>query len=114
VRHFVGFVLALNEAVKGRKLSDCVHESQAVQALLKVRLCIASAREPPNEHQEVRYIGVAGSWVHEYSPPHARCMRSTKPAWWPAWSSVSAHEKSQADRVNLLSSGAEHAEAVGG
>jgi len=38
VRHFVGFVLALNEAVKGRKLSDHVHESQPVRALLEVRL----------------------------------------------------------------------------
>ena len=36
MRLFVGFVLALNEAAKGRKLSDRVHESSAVQALLQV------------------------------------------------------------------------------
>ena len=36
MRHFVGFVLALNEAAKGRKLSDRVHESPPVQALLEV------------------------------------------------------------------------------
>ena len=43
MRHFVGFVLALNEAVKGRKLSDRVHESQAVWTLLEVRLVHCSS-----------------------------------------------------------------------
>jgi hypothetical protein len=36
VRRFVGFVLALNEAAKGCKLSERVPESQPVQALLQV------------------------------------------------------------------------------
>lgn len=35
-RSFVGFILALNEAVRGRKLSDPVAPSPAVDNLMKV------------------------------------------------------------------------------
>lgn len=35
-RNFVGFVLALNEAVRGKRVSDECEVSPAVEALLKV------------------------------------------------------------------------------
>ncbi|KAL4431093.1 hypothetical protein ABPG75_006349 [Micractinium tetrahymenae] len=60
-RDFVGFVLALNEAVKGRQLSDRCHESEAVRRL-------------------VGMLDTLWRWVEEI-PPAAHTLRYGNPAY---------------------------------
>ncbi len=60
-RNFVGFVLALNEAVRGKRLSDDCEVSPAVEALLKV--CLA--------HQD---LAAAPSAAHVWRPERLACV----------------------------------------
>lgn len=60
-RDFVGFLLALNEAVKGKQLSDRCHESESVRKL-------------------VALLDTLWRWVDE-TPPAAHTMRYGNPAY---------------------------------
>ena len=71
-RDFVGFLLALNEAVRGKALSDPCPASRAVEALVRVRAC-----RPGRPHLRPSSLRICA-----FPRLHARpgCMPHRRPA----------------------------------
>jgi hypothetical protein len=61
-RSFVGFLLALNEAVRGKRLGDECMVSPAAEALLEVRQKRCAV------HTNVLAAGTFGRSIHQYRP----------------------------------------------
>jgi serine/threonine-protein phosphatase 2A activator len=68
VKEFVGFISALNDAVKGKKVSDSCEVSQPVQTMLDI-------------------LQKLGEWVDEI-PPAQQALRYGNPAFRSAVSSL--------------------------